>query len=38
MVLQALDGAVVVRGPNGQRTIAASELFQDAMTTSIAAR
>ena len=37
MVLQALDGAVVVRGPNGRRTIAASELFQDAMTTSIAA-
>jgi carbon-monoxide dehydrogenase medium subunit len=36
MVLQALDGAVVVRGPQGQRTIAASELFQDAMTTSIA--
>ena len=24
MVLQALDGAVVVRGPNGRRTIAAS--------------
>ena len=37
MVLQALEGAVVVRGPNGRRTIAASELFQDAMTTSIAA-
>jgi CO/xanthine dehydrogenase FAD-binding subunit len=37
MVLQALDGAVVVRGPKGQRTIAASDLFQDAMTTSIAA-
>ena len=37
MVLQALEGAVVVRGRNGRRTIAASELFQDAMTTSIAA-
>jgi carbon-monoxide dehydrogenase medium subunit len=37
MVLQALDGEVVVRGPNGQRTIAASELFRDAMTTSLAA-
>jgi carbon-monoxide dehydrogenase medium subunit len=36
MVLQALDGEVVVRGPSGQRTIAASELFRDAMTTSIA--
>src|SRR6267142_2993068 len=36
MVLQVLDGAVVVRGPKGQRTIAASALFQDAMTTSIA--
>jgi aerobic carbon-monoxide dehydrogenase medium subunit len=36
MVLQALDGAVVVRGPSGRRTIAASDLFQDAMTTSIA--
>ena len=35
MVLQALEGAVVVRGPKGQRTIAASALFQDAMTTSI---
>ena len=37
MVLQLLEGAVVVRGPSGRRTIAASELFQDAMTTSIAA-
>jgi len=36
MVLQVLDGAVVVRGPGGQRSIAASDLFQDAMTTSIA--
>ena len=37
MVLQALDGEVVVRGPHGPRTIAASELFRDAMTTSLAA-
>jgi aerobic carbon-monoxide dehydrogenase medium subunit len=36
MALQALDGVVVVRGPGGSRTIAASDLFQDAMTTSIA--
>jgi carbon-monoxide dehydrogenase medium subunit len=36
MVLQVLDGAVAVRGPKGQRTIAGSDLFQDAMTTSIA--
>jgi aerobic carbon-monoxide dehydrogenase medium subunit len=36
MVLQVLDGAVVVRGPRGQRSIAASDLFQGAMTTSIA--
>jgi carbon-monoxide dehydrogenase medium subunit len=36
MVLQALEGTVVVRGPKGKRTIAAPELFQDAMTTSIA--
>ena len=37
MVLQALDGEVVARGPKGQRTIAASALFRDAMTTSLAA-
>ena len=36
MVLQVLDGAVVVRGPRGQRSIAASDLCQGAMTTSIA--
>ena len=36
MVLQVLDGAVAVRGPKGQRSIAASDLFQGAMTTSIA--
>ncbi len=37
MVLQALEGQVVVRGPKGQRSIAASALFQDAMTTALAA-
>jgi carbon-monoxide dehydrogenase medium subunit len=37
MVLQALEGEVVAQGPNGRRTIAASELFRDAMTTSLAA-
>jgi carbon-monoxide dehydrogenase medium subunit len=37
MVLQALDGEVVVCGPKGRRTIAAAELFRDAMTTSLAA-
>ena len=36
MVLQALDGEVVARGPKGERTIAASALFCDAMTTSLA--
>lgn len=37
MVLQALDGTVVVRGPKGERTIASAELFRDAMTTALAA-
>ena len=36
MVLQALEGEVVVLGPNGQRTIGAADLFEDAMTTSLA--
>jgi carbon-monoxide dehydrogenase medium subunit len=36
MVLQALDGDVIVLGPKGQRTIPAAELFRDAMTTSLA--
>jgi carbon-monoxide dehydrogenase medium subunit len=36
MVLQALEGTVVVRGPKGERTISASELFRDAMTTALA--
>jgi len=35
-VLLALDGSVTARGPNGQRTIAAAELFQDYLTTSLA--
>lgn len=36
MVMQALDGSVVARGPRGARVIAAAELFRDAMTTSLA--
>lgn len=36
MVLVALDGAVVAQGPKGERHIAARELFQDALTTSLA--
>ena len=36
MVLQALEGEVVARGPKGRRTIPASELFHDAMTTALA--
>ena len=36
MMLQVLEGEVVVRGPDGQRTIAAADLFEDAMVTSIA--
>jgi carbon-monoxide dehydrogenase medium subunit len=31
-----LEGDVVARGPKGQRTIAAADLFQDAMTTALA--
>jgi carbon-monoxide dehydrogenase medium subunit len=37
MVLQALEGSVVARGPKGERTIAAADLLRDAMTTSLAA-
>ncbi|MCC6779691.1 MAG: xanthine dehydrogenase family protein subunit M [Hyphomicrobiales bacterium] len=36
MVLQALDGTVIVRGPKGERSIAAEDLFRDALTTSLA--
>jgi aerobic carbon-monoxide dehydrogenase medium subunit len=35
-VLLALDGEVTARGPNGERTIAASDLFQDYLTTALA--
>jgi carbon-monoxide dehydrogenase medium subunit len=37
MVLQALEGEVVARGPRGERRIAAADFIQDAMTTSLAA-
>jgi aerobic carbon-monoxide dehydrogenase medium subunit len=35
-VLLAFEGSVVARGPSGEREIAASELFQDYMTTALA--
>jgi aerobic carbon-monoxide dehydrogenase medium subunit len=35
-VLLAYDGQVTARGSGGERTIAASELFQDYLTTSLA--
>jgi len=35
-VLLALEGSVTARGPNGERSIAAAELFQDYLTTSLA--
>jgi carbon-monoxide dehydrogenase medium subunit len=35
-VLLALDGEVTARGPNGERTIGAPDLFQDYLTTSLA--
>jgi aerobic carbon-monoxide dehydrogenase medium subunit len=35
-VLLSLDGEVNVRGPNGERTIAAADLFQDYLTTALA--
>ena len=35
-VLLALEGEVATRGPNGERTIAALDLFQDYLTCSIA--
>jgi aerobic carbon-monoxide dehydrogenase medium subunit len=35
-VLVALEGEVTAQGPNGQRTIAAADLFQDYLTTSLA--
>jgi aerobic carbon-monoxide dehydrogenase medium subunit len=35
-VLLALDGEVTARGPSGERTIAARDLFKDYLTTSLA--
>ena len=35
-VLLALDGEVTARGPNGERTIVAADLFQDYLTTALA--
>jgi carbon-monoxide dehydrogenase medium subunit len=35
-VLLTMDGSVTARGPNGERSIAASELFQDYLTTALA--
>jgi aerobic carbon-monoxide dehydrogenase medium subunit len=35
--LTALGGQVVVRGPRGERTLAAGELFRDYLTTTLAA-
>jgi aerobic carbon-monoxide dehydrogenase medium subunit len=35
-VLLALDGEVTARGPNGERTIAARDLFEDYLTTALA--
>lgn len=37
MVLQALEGEVVARGPDGDRTIKAADLFVSPLTTSLAA-
>jgi aerobic carbon-monoxide dehydrogenase medium subunit len=35
-VMLAYEGDVVARGPSGERTIAASELFEDYLTTALA--
>jgi carbon-monoxide dehydrogenase medium subunit len=35
-VLAALDGVVVARGPKGERTLAAGELFESYLTTTLA--
>jgi aerobic carbon-monoxide dehydrogenase medium subunit len=35
-VVLSLEGEVTARGPSGERTIAASDLFQDYLTTSLA--
>ena len=34
-VLLALDGSITAQGPNGEREIAAADLFQDYLTTSL---
>jgi carbon-monoxide dehydrogenase medium subunit len=36
MVLQALEGEIIARGPQGERRIAAQDLFHAALTTSLA--
>jgi carbon-monoxide dehydrogenase medium subunit len=36
-VLLAAEGSIDVQGPNGSRTIAAGDLFEDYLTTSVAA-
>jgi carbon-monoxide dehydrogenase medium subunit len=35
MVLQALEGEVVARGPRGERRVAAQDLFDSALTTTL---
>jgi carbon-monoxide dehydrogenase medium subunit len=35
-VLLATEGSVIARGPNGEREIAAADLFQDFLTTALA--
>ncbi|MBV8089272.1 MAG: FAD binding domain-containing protein, partial [Alphaproteobacteria bacterium] len=35
MVLQALEGEIVARGPEGQRRVAAQDLLHSALTTSL---
>jgi carbon-monoxide dehydrogenase medium subunit len=35
-VMLAMDGRVTARGPNGEREIAAADLFQDYLTTAVA--
>ena len=36
MVLQVLEGEILAHGTRGKRTVAAADLFRDAMTTSLA--
>ena len=36
MVLQALEGEIIARGPQGERRISAQDLFRAALTTSLA--